>query len=96
MERSGVKVDRDTLSGFEMLCAEDAGLEEWKFINSAGRKFNVGSPSKLGEIRLTRWALEGGKKARQVPMQLVRTVHRRSGTEHDLARTCWTGGNCRS
>jgi len=50
MERSGIKVDRDTLSRMSSAFAQQmAGLEE-ELHQLAGRPFNVGSPKQLGEI----------------------------------------------
>ena len=64
MERSGVKVDRDTLSRMSNAFAQKmAGLED-EIYQLAGRKFNVGSPKQLGEILFDEMALEGGKKGK--------------------------------
>ncbi|WP_286779897.1 DNA polymerase, partial [Sulfitobacter sp. UBA4523] len=61
MERSGVKVDRDTLSRMSNAFAQKmAGLED-EIYELAGRKFNVGSPKQLGEILFDEMGLEGGK-----------------------------------
>ncbi|MCP3883249.1 MAG: DNA polymerase I, partial [Sulfitobacter sp.] len=60
MERSGVKVDRDTLSRMSNAFAQKmAGLED-DIYELAGRKFNVGSPKQLGEILFDEMGLEGG------------------------------------
>ena len=62
MERSGIKVDRDTLSRMSNAFAQKmAGLED-EIYKLAGRKFNVGSPKQLGEILFDEMALTGGKK----------------------------------
>ncbi len=64
MERSGIKVDRDTLSRMSNAFAQKmAGLED-EIYELAGRKFNVGSPKQLGEILFDEMALEGGKKGK--------------------------------
>ena len=62
MERSGVKVDRDTLSRMSNAFAQKmAGLED-EIYELVGRKFNVGSPKQLGEILFDEMGIEGGKK----------------------------------
>ncbi len=64
MERSGIKVDRDTLSRMSNAFAQKmAGLED-ELYNLAGRKFNVGSPAQVGEILFDEMGLEGGKKGK--------------------------------
>ena len=64
MERSGVKVDRDTLSRMSNAFAQKmAGLED-EIYELAGRKFNVGSPKQLGEILFDEMGLPGGKKTK--------------------------------
>ncbi len=64
MERSGIKVDRDTLSRMSNAFAQKmAGLED-ELYALAGRKFNVGSPAQVGEILFDEMGLEGGKKGK--------------------------------
>jgi len=64
MERSGIKVDRDTLSRMSNAFAQKmAGLED-EIYGLAGRKFNVGSPAQVGEILFDEMGLEGGKKGK--------------------------------
>ena len=64
MERTGIKVDRDTLSRMSNAFAQKmAGLED-EIQEMAGRPFNVGSPKQLGEILFDEMGLElpDGKK----------------------------------
>ena len=64
MERTGIKVDRDTLSRMSNAFAQKmAGLEA-EIHELAGETFNVGSPKQLGEILFDKMGLEGGKKGK--------------------------------
>ncbi|AXI49577.1 MULTISPECIES: DNA polymerase I [unclassified Sulfitobacter] len=84
MERSGVKVDRDTLSRMSNAFAQKmAGLED-DIYELAGRKFNVGSPKQLGEILFDEMGLEGGKKGKTGAYATGADVLEDLATEHDL------------
>ena len=84
MERSGVKVDRDTLSRMSNAFAQKmAGLED-EIYELAGRKFNVGSPKQLGEILFDEMGLEGGKKGKTGAYATGADVLEDLATEHDL------------
>ena len=84
MERSGVKVDRDTLSRMSNAFAQKmAGLED-DIYGLAGRKFNVGSPKQLGEILFDEMGLEGGKKGKTGAYATGADVLEDLATEHDL------------
>lgn len=84
MERSGVKVDRDTLSRMSNAFAQKmAGLEN-EIYELAGRKFNVGSPKQLGEILFDEMGLEGGKKGKTGAYATGADVLEDLATEHDL------------
>ena len=64
MERTGIKVERDTLSRMSNTFAQKmAGLEA-EIHEKAGGSFNVGSPKQLGEILFDRLELPGGKKGK--------------------------------
>ncbi|MEM6637981.1 MAG: DNA polymerase I [Pseudomonadota bacterium] len=64
MERTGIKVDRDTLSRMSNAFAQKmAGLEA-EIHELAGENFNVGSPKQLGEILFDKMSLPGGKKGK--------------------------------
>ncbi|MEM8632517.1 MAG: DNA polymerase I [Pseudomonadota bacterium] len=64
MERTGIKVDRDTLSRMSNAFAQKmAGLEA-EIHELAGETFNVGSPKQLGEILFDKMSLPGGKKGK--------------------------------
>ena len=84
MERSGIKVDRDTLSRMSNAFAQKmAGLED-EIYELAGRKFNVGSPKQLGEILFDEMGLEGGKKGKTGAYATGADVLEDLATEHDL------------
>ncbi|WP_299147303.1 DNA polymerase I [uncultured Tateyamaria sp.] len=84
MERSGIKVDRDTLSRMSNAFAQKmAGLED-EIYEMAGRKFNVGSPKQLGEILFDEMGIEGGKKGKTGAYATGADVLEDLATEHDL------------
>ncbi|MDC1481876.1 DNA polymerase I [Ascidiaceihabitans sp.] len=86
MERSGIKVDRDTLSRMSNAFAQKmAGLEDGIY-ELVGRKFNVGSPKQLGEILFNEMGLEGGKKGKTGAYATGADVLEDLATEHELPR----------
>ena len=86
MERSGIKVDRDTLSRMSNAFAQKmAGLEDGIY-ELVGRKFNVGSPKQLGEILFDEMGLEGGKKGKTGAYATGADVLEDLATEHELPR----------
>ncbi|UOA33459.1 DNA polymerase I [Sulfitobacter sp. DSM 110093] len=86
MERSGILVDRDTLSRMSNAFAQKmAGLEA-DIHDLAGEAFNVGSPAQLGEILFGKMGLDGGKKGKTGKYSTGADVLEDLATEHDLAR----------
>ncbi|WP_390911517.1 DNA polymerase I [Pseudosulfitobacter sp. SM2401] len=84
MERSGIKVDRDTLSRMSNAFAQKmAGLED-EIYELVGRKFNVGSPAQVGEILFDEMSLEGGKKGKTGKYATGADVLEDLATEHVL------------
>jgi len=84
MERSGIKVDRDTLSRMSNAFAQKmAGLED-EIYEMVGRKFNVGSPAQVGEILFDEMNLEGGKKGKTGKYATGADVLEDLATEHEL------------
>ena len=84
MERTGVQVDRDTLSRMSNAFAQKmAGLED-EIHKLAGRSFNVGSPKQLGEILFDEMGIEGGKKGKTGAYATGAEVLEDLATEHDL------------
>ncbi|WP_298915850.1 DNA polymerase I [uncultured Roseobacter sp.] len=84
MERTGIKVDRDTLSRMSNAFSQKmAGLED-EIYQLAGRKFNVGSPKQLGEILFDEMSLPGGKKGKTGAYATGADVLEDLATEHEL------------
>ncbi|MGA9252424.1 MAG: DNA polymerase I [Roseobacter sp.] len=84
MERTGIKVDRDTLSRMSNAFSQKmAGLED-EIYTLAGRKFNVGSPKQLGEILFDEMSLPGGKKGKTGAYATGADVLEDLATEHEL------------
>ena len=84
MERTGIKVDRDTLSRMSNAFAQKmAGLEA-EIHELAGEKFNVGSPKQLGEILFDKMSLPGGKKGKTGAYATPADVLEDLATEHEL------------
>ncbi len=86
MERTGIKVDRDTLSRMSNAFSQSmAGLED-EIYKTAGRKFNVGSPKQLGEILFDEMGLDGGKKGKTGAYATGADVLEDLATEYELPR----------
>lgn len=86
MERTGIKVDRDTLSRMSNTFSQSmAGLEA-DIHALAGRSFNVGSPKQLGEILFDEMGLQGGKKGKTGAYATGADVLEDLATEHELPR----------
>ncbi|MGC3937895.1 DNA polymerase I [Roseobacter sp. EG26] len=84
MERTGIKVDRDTLSRMSNAFSQKmAGLED-EIYQLAGRKFNVGSPKQLGEILFDEMGIAGGKKGKTGAYATGADVLEDLATEHEL------------
>lgn len=84
MERTGIKVDRDTLSRMSNAFSQKmAGLED-EIYTLVGRKFNVGSPKQLGEILFDEMSLPGGKKGKTGAYATGADVLEDLATEHEL------------
>ncbi len=84
MERSGILVDRDTLSRMSNAFAQKMAALEAEIHELAGETFNVGSPKQLGEILFEKMALEGGKRGKNGAWGTGADVLEDLATEHDL------------
>ena len=84
MERSGIKVDRDTLSRMSNAFAQKMAQLEDEIHELAGEKFNVGSPKQLGEILFEKMSLPGGKRGKTGAFATGADVLEDLATEHDL------------
>ncbi|KUF10646.1 DNA polymerase I [Pseudoponticoccus marisrubri] len=84
MERTGIKVDRDTLSRMSGAFAQKMAQLEEEIHELAGESFNVGSPKQLGEILFDKMGLEGGKKGKTGAYATGADILEDLATEHDL------------
>ncbi|OSP56569.1 DNA polymerase I [Pseudoruegeria sp. SK021] len=84
MERSGIKVDRNTLSRMSSVFAQKMAALEAEIHDLAGEKFNVGSPKQLGEILFDKMGLDGGKKGKTGAYATGADVLEDLATEHEL------------
>ncbi|MEE4208408.1 MAG: DNA polymerase I [Parvularcula sp.] len=64
MEREGIKVDKAELSRLSSTFAQKMAAFEDEAYETAGEKFNLGSPKQIGEILFERLGLPGGKKTK--------------------------------
>jgi len=86
MEKTGIKVDRDTLSRMSNTFAQKmAGLED-EIHQMAGETFNVGSPKQLGEIMFDKLGYEGGKKGKTGAYATGADILEDLATVHDLPK----------
>ena len=86
MEKTGIKVDRDTLSRMSNAFAQKmAGLEA-EIHQMAGEAFNVGSPKQLGEIMFDKLGYEGGKKGKTGAYATGADILEDLATVHDLPK----------
>jgi DNA polymerase-1 len=86
MERTGIQVDRDTLSRMSNAFAQKmAGLEA-EIHDLAGEPFNVGSPKQLGEIMFDKLGYEGGKKGKNGAYATGADILEDLATIHELPR----------
>ena len=84
MERTGIKVDRDTLSRMSNAFSQKmAGLEA-ELYELAGREFNVQSPAQVGGILFDEMGLEGGKRTKTGQWSTPADVLEDLATEHDF------------
>ncbi|MEM9575532.1 MAG: DNA polymerase I [Pseudomonadota bacterium] len=86
IERTGIKVDRDTLSRMSNAFSQKMAALEDEIYETTGRKFNVGSPAQLGEILFDEMGLEGGKKGKTGKYSTGADVLEDLATEHELPR----------
>jgi DNA polymerase-1 len=64
MEMAGIQVDREVLRGMSNVFAQKLVQLEEEIQDTAGEKFNVGSPKQLGEILFDRLGIPGGEKGK--------------------------------
>lgn len=86
MERTGIKVDRDTLSRMSNAFAQKMAALESEIHEMAGETFNVGSPKQLGEIMFDKLGYEGGKKGKNGAYSTGADILEDLATIHDLPK----------
>jgi DNA polymerase-1 len=64
MERTGVMVERATLSSLSLSFAQTIARLEDEIRELAGEAFNIGSPKQLGEILFDKMSLPGGRRTK--------------------------------
>jgi DNA polymerase-1 len=64
MERRGIMIDKQMLSGLSGEFAQKAAALEHAAQEIAGEPFNLGSPKQLGDILFGKFGLPGGKKTK--------------------------------
>ncbi|MDJ0638366.1 MAG: DNA polymerase I [Paracoccaceae bacterium] len=84
MEMSGIKVDAQVLSRMSNAFAQKMAQLEDEIHELAGSKFNVGSPSQVGEILFEQMGLPGGKKGKTGKYSTPADVLEDLATEHEL------------
>ena len=86
MERTGIKVDRDTLSRMSNAFAQKMAALESEIHEMAGEAFNVGSPKQLGEIMFDKLGYDGGKKGKNGAYSTGADILEDLATIHDLPK----------
>ncbi len=84
MERAGIEVDRQVLSGMSGMFAQKMAQLEEEIHELAGETFNVGSPAQLGDILFDKMGLDGGKRGKNGKYSTPADVLEDLATEHDL------------
>ncbi len=84
MEMNGIKVDRDVLSRMSNAFAQKMAQLEDEIHEMAGTKFNVSSPSQVGEILFDQMNMPGGKKGKTGKYATPADVLEDLATEHEL------------
>ncbi len=86
MERTGIQVDRETLSRMSNAFAQKMACLEAEIHSLAGETFNVGSPKQLGEIMFDKLGYEGGKKGKNGAYATGADILEDLATVHELPR----------
>ncbi|MFT4056499.1 MAG: DNA polymerase I, partial [Novosphingobium sp.] len=87
MERHGVKVDREKLSGLSSQFAEAIGALEKEIFEKVGQEFTIGSPKQLGEILFDKLGYKGGKKGKSGQYSTDQSVLEKLAAEGEVVAT---------
>ncbi len=84
MEMAGIKIDAQVLSRMSNAFAQKMAALEDEIHELAGTKFNVGSPSQVGDVLFEQMGLEGGKKGKTGKYATPADVLEDLATENEL------------
>ncbi|GLK44168.1 MULTISPECIES: DNA polymerase I [Novosphingobium] len=87
MERHGVKVDREKLSGLSSQFAEAIGALEKEIFEKVGQEFTIGSPKQLGDILFDKLGYRGGKKGKSGQYSTDQSVLEKLAAEGEIVAT---------
>ncbi|PNU04122.1 DNA polymerase I [Novosphingobium guangzhouense] len=87
MERYGVKVDREKLSGLSSQFAEAIGALEKEIFEKVGQEFTIGSPKQLGDILFDKLGYKGGKKGKSGQYSTDQSVLEKLAGEGEVVAT---------
>lgn len=87
MERHGVKVDREKLSGLSSQFAEAIGALEKEIFEKVGQEFTIGSPKQLGDILFDKLGYKGGKKGKSGQYSTDQSVLEKLAAEGEIVAT---------
>ncbi|MEE4454612.1 DNA polymerase I [Novosphingobium resinovorum] len=87
MERHGVKVDREKLSGLSSQFAEAIGALEKEIFEKVGQEFTIGSPKQLGDILFDKLGYKGGKKGKSGQYSTDQSVLEKLAGEGEVVAT---------
>jgi DNA polymerase I len=86
MEYEGVKIDTDFLNEYSRVLETEARVHEEKVYESAGVRFNLGSPKQLGEVLFEKLKLDPkAKKTKTGQYATGEDVLRKMAAEHTIA-----------
>ncbi|WP_232492891.1 DNA polymerase I [Novosphingobium kaempferiae] len=87
MERNGVKVDREKLSGLSSQFAEAIGALEKEIFEKVGQEFTIGSPKQLGDILFDKLGYKGGKKGKSGQYSTDQSVLEKLAADGEVVAT---------
>ncbi len=83
MEKTGIRVDRESLNEYAELLKGQLDVLTEEIHELAGEKFNINSPSQLGQILFEKLGIRGGKKTKTGYSTAADVLEKVSG-EHEI------------